>query len=81
MRQVAEEREFTDQAGRRWSVAYSEGGVRGMLTMNPIVFTALEGEAAGEERFLTVYPGYLDRVDDHQLEIALSQAQRVNPPW
>jgi hypothetical protein len=78
---VAEEREFIDQAGHRWSVAYSEGGVRGMLTMNQIVFTALDRETAGEERFLTVYPGYLERVDDHQLEIALSQAQRVNPPW
>ncbi len=52
-----------------------------MLTMNRIVFRALEGEIAGEERFLTVYPGYLESVDDHQLEVALSQAQTVSTPW
>jgi hypothetical protein len=77
---VAEEREFTDAAGRRWRVAYSEGGVRGMLTMNQIVFRALDGNIAGEERYLAVYPGYLESADDHQLEVALSQAQTVNPP-
>jgi hypothetical protein len=78
---VADEREFTDSAGHRWKVAYTQGGVRGMLTMNQIVFTALDGEISGEERFLTVYPGYLESVDDHQLEVALSQAQTVNTPW
>jgi hypothetical protein len=84
---VAEEREFTDAAGRRWSVAYAGGGggggggVRGMLTMDEIVFKALDGDIAGEERYLTVYPGYLESVDDHQLEVALSQAQTVNAPW
>jgi hypothetical protein len=78
---VAQEREITDSSGRRWQVEYTEGGVRGMLTMNRIVFRALEGEIAGEERFLTVYPGYLESVDDHQLEVALSQAQTVSTPW
>jgi hypothetical protein len=84
VRKVAEEREFTDAAGRRWSVAYAGGGgggVRGMLTMDQIVFKALDGDIAGEERYLTVYPGYLESVDDHQLEVALSQAQTVNAPW
>jgi hypothetical protein len=78
---VAEDREFLDGAGRRWQVSYSEGGVRGMITMNQIVFKALDGEVAGEERYLTVHPGYLEGADDHQLEVALSQAQTVNPPW
>ncbi len=78
MRKVAEEREFTDRMGRAWRVSYIEAGVRGMLTMNQIVFTALDG---GEERYLEVYPGYLKSVDDHMLEVALSQAQTVNPPW
>jgi hypothetical protein len=81
VRKVAVERELTDSRGRRWSVGYLEGGVRGMLTMNQIVFTALDGDIAGEERYLTVFPGYLENVDDHQLGIALSQAQTVNPPW
>lgn len=81
MHQAAGEREFIDQTGRRWHVAYSEGGVRGMITMNQIVFKALDGEIAGEQRYLTVHPGYLESVDDHQLEVALSQAQRVDPPW
>lgn len=81
VRKVAAERELTDAKGRRWRVAYLEGGVRGMLTMDQIVFKALEGEVSGEERYLTVYPGYLESVDDHQLAVALSQAQTVNPPW
>lgn len=78
---MAAERELTDAKGRRWRVAYREGGVRGMLTMDQIVFRALEGEVSGEERYLTVYPGYLESVDDHQLVVALSQAQTVSPPW
>lgn len=81
MRQVAEEREITDAAGHHWRVTYSEGGVRGMLTMRQIVFRALDGELRGQERYLTVHPGYLESVSDHQLEVALSQAQRVDPPW
>ncbi len=81
MHQVAEEREFTDGQGRRWKVAYGEGGGSAMISMNQIVFRALDGEIAGEERYLTVHPGYLEAVDDHQLEVALSQAQRVDPPW
>ncbi len=81
VRKVAVERELTDAGGRRWRVTYLEGGVRGMLTMNQIVFKALDGNIAGEERYLTVHPGYLESVDDHQLGIALSQAQTVNPPW
>lgn len=81
MQQVAEGREFTDAAGRRWRVAYAEGGVRGMLTMQQIVFQALDGEVTGQQRYLTVHPGYLEAVSDHQLEVALSQAQRVDPPW
>ncbi|UCC84617.1 MAG: hypothetical protein JSW46_06755 [Gemmatimonadota bacterium] len=78
---MAEEREFTDTTGRRWRVSYAEGGVRGMLTMKNIVFEALNGDEGSEERYLTVHPGYLESVDDHQLEVALSQAQRVDPPW
>lgn len=81
MQKVAVERELIDGRGRRWRVVYLEGGVRGMLTMDQIVFKALDGEIAGEERYLTVHPGYLESVDDHQLVVALSQAQTVNPPW
>lgn len=81
MRQVAEEREITDAEGHNWRVTYSEGGVRGMLTMRQIVFRALDSELKGQERYLTVHPGYLENVSDHQLEVALSQAQRVDPPW
>jgi hypothetical protein len=81
VRQVAEEREFTDKTGRRWRVSYTDGGARGMITMPNIVFKALDGDEAGEERFLTVHPGYLESIDDHRLEVALSQAQRVDPPW
>ncbi len=78
---MAEQREFTDKKGRRWRVSYAEGGVRGMLTMHNIVFKALNGDEGREERYLAVHPGYLESVDDHQLEVALSQAQRVDPPW
>lgn len=78
---MAEEREFTDATGRRWRVAYTRGGVRGMITMKQIVFRALDGEMAGEERYLTVHPGFLEAVNEHQLEVALSQAQRVTAPW
>ena len=78
---MAEEREFTDAAGRRWRVAYTKGGVKGMITMRQIVFRALDAEVAGEERFLTVHPGFLEAVNEHQLEVALSQAQRVTAPW
>ncbi len=78
---MAEEREFMDKTGRRWHVSYTEGGVRGMLTMHNIVFKAQGGDEGSEERYLAVYPGYLESVDDHQLEVALSQAQRVDPPW
>lgn len=80
MRKVAEAREFSDKRGRRWRVSYTEGGVRGMLTMNNIVFKALDADYAGEERFLAVYPGYLESADDHTLEVALSQAQTLDPP-
>jgi hypothetical protein len=52
-----------------------------MLTMHNIVFKAQGGDEGSEERYLAVYPGYLESVDDHQLEVALSQAQRVDPPW
>ncbi len=78
---MAVEREFTDAAGRRWRVAYTQAGVGGMIAMNQIVFKALDGEISGQERYLAVHPGYLESVDDHQLEVALSQAQSVNPPW
>ena len=78
---MAEEREFTDARGRRWSVAYGAGGVRGMLTMHNIVFQALDGDIAGEQRYLTVYPGFLENTEDHQLEVALSQAQTLSAPW
>ncbi len=80
MLQVSVKREFTDKSGRAWRVSYTEAGVRGMITMKQIVFRALD-ESGGGERFLTVHPGYLETVDDHQLEVALSQAQRVDPPW
>lgn len=78
---MAVEREFTDAVGRRWRVAYTQAGVGGMIAMNQIVFKALDGEISGQERHLAVHPGYLESVDDHQLEVALSQAQSVNPPW
>lgn len=81
MRKVAEERSFTDARGRRWRVAYTRAGVRGMLTMRQIVFWVVDGEGAGEERYLTVHPGFLESADDHGLEVALSQAQRVTAPW
>jgi hypothetical protein len=51
-----------------------------MLTMNNIVFKALDADYAGEERFLAVHPGYLESADDHTLEVALSQAQTLDPP-
>jgi hypothetical protein len=78
---VAEEREFTDKTGRRWRVSYAEGGARGMLTMRNIMFKPLNGDEGREELYLTVHQGYLESVDNHQLEVALSQAQRVDPPW
>ncbi len=78
---MAEERVFTDKTGQRWRVSYAEGGARGMLTMKNIVFEALNGDEASDERYLTVHQGYLESVDDHQLEVALSQAQRVDSPW
>ncbi len=81
MRQVAEEREFIDEAGHRWSVNYSEGSARGMITMPQLVFKAMDGEISGEERYLAVHAGFLEGADDHKLEVALSQAQRVDPPW
>ena len=81
MRKQLLEREFTDAAGHRWRVAYTAGGAYGMITMNQIVFKALDGEIAGVERYLAVHPGYLESVDDHQLEVALSQAQALSPPW
>ncbi len=73
-------REFTDKSGQSWRVSYTEAGVRGMIIMKQIVFRSLD-EPSGAERFLTVHPGYLESADDHQLEVALSQAQRVDPPW
>jgi hypothetical protein len=76
----AKGREFIDQAGHRWSAEYTEN-VRGMIAMSQIVFTAMDGEIAGEERYLAVHPGFLEGADDHKLEVALSQAQRVDPPW
>ena len=81
VRKVSVEREFTDAAGHRWRVAYTARGAYGIIAMNQIVFRALDGEIAGVERYLTVYPGYLESADDHQLEVALSQAQALSPPW
>lgn len=76
------EREFTDGEGRRWHVSYGEGpGVRGLVTMRQIVFRALDGIRAGERRYLSVFPGFLERAGDHELEVALGQAQSVDPPW
>lgn len=80
MLQLGTKREFTDKAGQSWQVAYTEAGVRGMITMKQVVFKSLDRPRV-EERFLTVHPGYLESADDHQLEVALSQAQRVDPPW
>ncbi|UCF18223.1 MAG: hypothetical protein JSU87_09675 [Gemmatimonadota bacterium] len=78
---MAEAREFTDTRGRRWQVSYAAGGVRGMITMSQLLFRALDGDIVGEERYLTVHPGYLESASDHQLEVALSQAQTVSTPW
>jgi hypothetical protein len=77
---LAEEREFIDQDGNRWGVAYSEGGDRGMISMSRLVFKALDEEGPAEERFLSVHHGFLEGADDHKLEVALSQAYRVDPP-
>jgi len=81
VRKVAEGKEFTAATGRRWRVGYTQAGVKGMIKMRQIVFEALDGELAGEERYLTVHPGFLEGADEHQLEVALSQAQRVSAPW
>lgn len=78
---MAAEREFVDAEGHRWNASYTEGGGHGMLTMKQIVFKAMDGEISGEERFLTVHPGFLEGADEHKLEVALSQAQRLDPPW
>ncbi len=75
------EREFVDEAGGRWRASYTEAGIRGLVTMTQVVFRSLDGEGSGSQRYLTVHPGYLERADDQQLEVALSQAQAVDPPW
>lgn len=74
------EREFRDAAGQRWRVAYTEAGIRGLITMTEVVFKSTVGGGAGSERFLTVFPGYLERADEAQLQVALSQAQALDPP-
>lgn len=78
---MAEEKEFTDGSGRRWRVEYTEAGVRGLVTMQQVVFRGLDPDVAGEERYLTVHPGYLEAAGDHELAVALTQAQAVSPPW
>lgn len=76
------EKEFTDTRGRRWTVRYAEGGqVRGLVSMDQIVFRRAGDSARPEERYLTVHPGFLERAEDEQLRVALSQAQTVDPPW
>ena len=77
---MAEAREFTDSSGQRWRAFYAEANVGGMIAMNQVVFQPLDRSAPGGERYLTAHPGYLESADDHQLEIALSQAQDVEPP-
>ncbi len=74
-------RDFTDRSGRPWHVSYTEAGVSGLVTMRQIVFWPLNGRSSREERYLTVHPGYLERADEHELQVALSQAQPVEPPW
>ena len=81
MLSVTIEKEFIAESGVRWRVAYTDAGIRGLVTMQQVAFTALDGENTGEERYLTVFNGYLEKADDHQLSVALSQAQPVNPPW
>ncbi len=49
--------------------------------MTQVAFTPLDGPPGATARYLTVHPGYLERVDDHALQVALSQAQPVDPPW
>ena len=78
---MAEGKEFIDGEGRRWRVEYTEAGVRGLVTMQQVVFRALDPQLRGEERYLTVHPGYLETAGDHELTVALSQAQTVSPPW
>lgn len=78
---MAEGKEFTDREGRRWRVEYTDAGVKGLVTMQQIVFQALDSGLRGEERYLTVHPGYLEAASDHELTVALSQAQTVSPPW
>lgn len=76
------EREFTDGRGHRWRAAYSEGGdIKGLVTMRQVVFEAVDGERAGERRYISVYPGYLEGAEDAVLQVALGQAQPVDPPW
>lgn len=76
------EKEFTDERGRGWTVRYAEGGgVKGLVTMREIVFRSEETERRPEERYLSVYPGYLERAAPEELRVALTQAQRVDTPW
>lgn len=74
-------REFEDAGGRCWRVSYTGAGIRGLVTMDQIVFKRIETGKTGAELYLTVHPGYLERADEQQLQVALSQAQPVDPPW
>lgn len=79
---TATEREFSADDGVRWRVAYVQGpGVKGLIRMHQIAFRALDGIRAGEERHLSVFPGFLERAEDRDLAVALRQAQTVDPPW
>lgn len=77
---VTVEREFVDEAGGRWRASYTDAGIRGLVTMSQVVFRSLDGEGSGSERYLNVHPEYLERANEQQLKIALSQAQPVDPP-
>ncbi len=81
VRKVGEGREFTDPKGDAWRVSYTKPVVRGLISMDQIVFEPLDSKASGAARYLAVHLGYLESVDDRQLEVALSQAQSVDPPW
>lgn len=72
-------REFSDPDGRRWSVDWASPEIKGLVTMRQIVFRPVNGDGR-RERYLSVHPRFLDRVDEEVLRSALDQAQELDPP-
>jgi hypothetical protein len=71
--------EFTDSDGRRWTVEWASPEIKGLVTMRQIVFRPANGDRR-KERYLSVHPRFLDRVDERVLRAALSQAQELDTP-